>query len=70
MLGFSCSKNSCDTRPTACDDQVPTGTTCLAVFESWIYNPNTKTCEFKGYSGCNAVGFETKEACELCDCKK
>jgi hypothetical protein len=70
MLGFSCSKKSCDSIPTACADQVPTGMTCTAAFQSWIYNSDKRKCELKSYSGCNAVGFETKEACELCDCKK
>ena len=67
-VGFiSCTKK-CETS-SPCSESIPTGATCQAFFESWIYNPAKKSCEFKGYSGCNAIGFETKEECEKCDCK-
>lgn len=64
---YSCSKKECNA-PAACSDSLPTGTVCQAYWQSWVYNPVTKTCEFKGYSGCSPIGFETKEECEKCDC--
>ena len=51
-----------------CSEQPETGGTCLAYFENWIYNPDSEECEFKGYSGCSPIGFDTEAECEKCDC--
>jgi len=64
----SCNKECATPKPSECNDDVPTGVTCMAYWESWLYNENTNSCEFTGYSGCNAIGFETKQACEECEC--
>ena len=67
MVGYGCSED-CTPDDVRCDDAPATGITCQAYFESWLYNSDTKKCEFVGYSGCNEIGFQTKEECELCDC--
>jgi hypothetical protein len=64
----SCDKECTTPKPSGCNDEVPTGVTCMAYWESWLYNESTNSCEFTGYSGCNAVGFETRQACEECEC--
>ena len=64
----SCTKDCTTPKPSGCNDEVPTGVTCMAYWESWLYNESTNSCEFTGYSGCNAIGFETKQACEECEC--
>lgn len=65
---FSCEKECTTPKPSGCNDEASTGVTCMAYWESWLYNENTTSCEFTGYSGCNAIGFETKQACEECEC--
>ena len=68
FLSFSCGKKCNTGNDSRCSEQPATGMTCQAYFESWIYNADKKKCEWKGYSGCNAVGFQTKEECEKCKC--
>jgi hypothetical protein len=68
FLAQSCTKN-CSFSNAKCSEQPPTDQTCQAYFESWIYNSQTKKCEWKGYSGCSAIGFESREECEECKCK-
>jgi len=60
----------CDEAPTyaKCSETPNTGTTCMAYWESWFYDESTGECEKKGYSGCEPVGFESKEECDKCDC--
>ena len=65
---FSC-KEKCPT-DSKCLEKPETGATCQAYFESWIYDSDKNECELQGYSGCSAVGFETKEECDKCDCKE
>ena len=71
IAGFTYSCDKCpDDRPATCEfqfDDLPQ-TTCQAYWESWFYNESSNNCEFKGYSGCEAAGFETKEECEACKC--
>lgn len=69
LLSLSGCSSDCSGSNPRCADKVPTGTTCQAVFTSWIYDAKKKKCDFKSYSGCNSVGFETKEECETCKCK-
>lgn len=67
----SCSKESnCDYTNSACNESPPDGTTCQAYFESWLYDKDSKSCKWTGYSGCGKIGFETKEECEKCECNK
>jgi hypothetical protein len=66
----SCKKDCTNSQQTKCSATPDTGTTCAAYFESWFYNQGTNTCELMGYSGCSPIGFETKEACETCDCNQ
>ncbi|RFC55528.1 BPTI/Kunitz domain-containing protein [Brumimicrobium aurantiacum] len=66
---ISCTKN-CDNQPTACEDELPTGTVCQAYYTSWFYNVDNNKCEEQGYSGCSPIGFETQEECEACLCNK
>jgi len=69
MLTFSSCKRECmKNQEAACLEQAPDGTTCMAYWESWVYNPETDNCEFKGYSGCSPIGFDTEAACEDCEC--
>jgi hypothetical protein len=71
----SCTKNTsndwCGTgngtaKTGKCYDKIPDGTVCQAYWESWFYNEATKTCEKRGYSGCNKLGCETEQECEDC----
>jgi len=64
----SCKKDAeCDLSPI-CQETVPTDEACLAYFERWFYDANSKSCQEIGYSGCSQKGFETKVECEECDC--
>lgn len=71
-LMFSCTPiDACEesSKIPACSDKPETeGETCLAYFESWFYDEEDGNCSKQGYSGCEPRGFETKEACEACDC--
>ena len=67
-IGSSCKRDCLKNQEAACLDQVPTGITCTAFFESWVYNPETDNCEFKGYSACSPIGFQTEAECENCEC--
>ena len=49
-----------------CNDTPPVGEFCLAYFERWFYNKNTKKCDKIGYSGCSQRGFTTQAECENC----
>lgn len=62
-----CFKDCKDEIP-ACADTVPTGELCQAFFQTWFYNADMKSCELKGYSGCEAAGFATEEECLSCKC--
>ena len=42
----SCEKECTTPTPSGCNDEVPTGATCMAYWESWLYNDNTTSCEF------------------------
>lgn len=64
----SCGKACATAKPSECSDELPSGVTCMAYWESWLYNKSTNSCELTGYSGCNAIGFETRQACEECQC--
>ena len=68
MFVISCNKNCEEPTIQGCSDEVPTGVTCQAYFESWIFDSESNSCELKGYSGCSAVGFATEEECEECKC--
>lgn len=69
LLGSTSCKREClKNQAAACHEQIPTGITCTAFWESWVYNPETDQCEFKGYSGCNPIGFQTEAECENCEC--
>lgn len=72
IIFSACQNDDClSTSDPACSESVPNQeVTCLAYFESWFYDEATSTCSKIGYSGCNASGFETKEACEACDCNQ
>ncbi len=50
----------------ACNETPPVGEFCLAYFERWFYNKNTKRCNKIGYSGCSQRGFATQVECENC----
>ena len=65
---FSCKRECMKNQEAACLEQIPTDITCMAYWESWVYNPTTDNCELKGYSGCQSIGFETEAACEACEC--
>jgi hypothetical protein len=70
MLVMSCDKECEEPTIEGCSDSVPTGVTCQAYFESWLYNSSTNNCELTGYSGCGPVGFATEQECEECECHK
>ena len=70
FLFFSCKRACMKSQEAACLEQIPTGITCQAVWESWVYNSDTDNCELKSYSGCSPIGFETEAACEACECHK
>lgn len=53
---------------TCSEKPVTDGITCEALFTSWIYDEATGDCSKQSYSGCEPLGFETKEECEKCDC--
>jgi len=65
---ISCKDDSCENIDPTCQEIAPTDEACLAFFERWFYDSSTSTCEKIGYSGCEQYGFETKEACETCEC--
>jgi hypothetical protein len=70
ILSLNACDKACTTpKPSGCDDELPIGATCTAYWESWLYNESANSCEFTGYSGCNVIGFETKQACEECECR-
>lgn len=70
VVGFACNKHHDDvSRDAKCGDRAPDGSLCQAVFQSWLYNSDSKSCELKSYSGCSILGFTTKEECEKCKCK-
>ncbi len=67
MVGLSSCKEDC-VKDTKCSEQLPPGNICQAYWESWLYNQDTKECEYKGYSGCSPIGFESEAECNKCDC--
>lgn len=67
----SCSCDDCDNAPSyaKCSEHPDKDeTTCMAVWESWIYDSETGKCQKMQYSGCEPLGFESQEECEECDC--
>lgn len=70
VFAFSCEKECTGSGDARCNDTVPTGAVCLALWQSWIYDASTKKCEFKSYSSCGKVGFETQAECEQCACNR
>ncbi|RQO32173.1 hypothetical protein DBR32_00735 [Taibaiella sp. KBW10] len=70
LIGLSACSKKCATEGAACEDTVPTNELCKAYFQRWFYNPQTNSCELKGYSGCSAKGFASEAACSTCACKK
>jgi hypothetical protein len=69
IVFISCKKQTtCNYSNPSCEQSPPEGVTCMAYFESWIYDKSSKSCKWTGYSGCNQVGFDSKEECEKCDC--
>jgi len=66
----ACQNEPCKNAPSfaKCSEKPDTGTTCLAVFQSWFYDQNTGKSTLIGYSGCEQKGFETKEESEKCSC--
>ena len=68
ILFLSCNKQ-CIFEVKCQEKPLNNQTTCTAYFESWIYYPEENKCKYIGYSGCSAIGFETKADCEKCDCK-
>lgn len=50
-------------------ERSPDEVTCLAYFESWIFDKQKNECVKVNYSGCSPIGFETKEECEKCKCR-
>jgi|AntRauTorckE5430_2_1112549.scaffolds.fasta_scaffold06062_4 hypothetical protein len=67
FIALSSCKDECLT-DSKCSEQPPSGTTCSAYWESWIYDSKTNECSFTGYSGCSPIGFDSKTECEKCDC--
>lgn len=68
VFSTSCKKGDSDKSDSKCED-IPYSGDCEAYFQSWFYNKEKKQCEYIGYGGCYATGFETKEACEQMKCK-
>jgi hypothetical protein len=68
FIGLSSCKDECPT-DSKCSEQPPSGNTCSAYWESWIYDSKSNECNFTGYSGCSPVGFDSKTECDECDCK-
>ncbi|MGB0431204.1 MAG: BPTI/Kunitz-type proteinase inhibitor domain-containing protein [Bacteroidia bacterium] len=67
----ACQNDNCDGAPefAQCQESPENNpTACQAVWQSWIYNEETGDCSKRSYSGCEPLGFETKEECEECDC--
>ncbi len=67
-LGLSSCSKECETTNPVCNESAPTAEICLAVFQRWFYNEETNSCEQITYSGCSEYGFETKAACQECEC--
>lgn len=67
ICALSACKEDCDLS-TTCQEVPPTNEVCLAAFQSWFYDADTKSCEEIGYSGCSRKGFATKAECESCGC--
>ncbi|MFK7772373.1 MAG: BPTI/Kunitz domain-containing protein [Saprospiraceae bacterium] len=65
---ISCKDDDCVSEDPICNETAPTDEACLAAFERWFFDSSTSTCAKIGYSGCEQYGFETKEACEECEC--
>ncbi|MEX1190643.1 MAG: BPTI/Kunitz domain-containing protein [Brumimicrobium sp.] len=71
LLGLTiivgCSKD-CEPSIPECSEKPVDAGVCMAYFESWVFDKEKNACEKISYSGCSAIGFETKEACEECEC--
>lgn len=65
---ISCKESNCEFSDPTCTEIPPTNEECLAAFERWFYDSATSSCEKISYSGCEVYGFETKAACEACQC--
>ena len=66
----SCKDDEClASSDTRCQD-FPESGMCAAFFQNWFYDAQTNSCELIGYSGCNAVGFDTQADCEACQCSR
>lgn len=68
LLG-ACEDDCMESSDPVCNEQVPTDELCQAAFSRWFYDSNTETCSEIAYSGCEAYGFESQEACEACSCE-
>ena len=71
---IACEKNNnCDDKDPVCNETSPLvepgDYICHAYFTRWFYNEETNSCEQIGYTGCSALGFETKQECENCECR-
>ena len=65
----SCKKEPC-VKDNACKEYPAKNEPCDAAFQRWFYDAKSGDCYLKGYSGCEAYGFASKEECEKCDCEK
>lgn len=53
-----------------CEHTVPTDEICAAYFQRWFYDKQSASCKRISYSGCSQYGFETKVACDACNCNQ
>lgn len=65
-VSVSCIEGVTHLYSATCNETPPVGEDCLAYFERWFYNKNTKKCDKIGYSGCSQRGFSTQAECEKC----
>lgn len=63
-------KFECDNTNLGCSQVPPTNEICLAFFQKWFYDNQSKTCNMVSYSGCSDLGFKTKVECEACNCDR
>lgn len=68
MSFTSCKKEPC-VKDNKCKEYPAKNEPCEAYFVRWFYDAKSGDCYQKGYSGCEAYGFETKEECSKCDCE-